>query len=196
MDTRKLLRGNMTEEVTLRAVLPTKELSKKPAFDVDFIELDGGLGYSIDLPKTVDEMLNTMFDNEGIAITAPHIGMPYNIILLRMDGAIVGLVNPEVVEESTETKLMVEAPLDDKGFEVQIRRPENITVKYKDALGEEKTSKYDGFEARCVLHCMDYLHGVRLQDKASKHYWDKGVRLHTSAQKKKDVDEFAKTLAI
>ena len=180
-----------------KEILTTRELSKKPAFDVDFIELDNeGIGYSIDLPKIIDIMINIMLDNSGIAISAPHIGSPYNVIVMLMGDAVVGLINPKVIEESTETKLMVEAPLDNKGFEVQIRRPEKITVNYKDALGEEKTSKYDGFEARCVLHCMDYLQGLRLHERASKHYWDKGVRLHASAQKKKDIDEFAKTISI
>jgi len=43
---------------------------------------------------------------------------------------------------------------------LDIKRPQKITIKYRNLSGHPMIETYEGLEARCVLHELDHLDGI------------------------------------
>jgi peptide deformylase len=110
-------------------------------------------------------MIDTMVENRGIGLAAPQVGILKQIIVVLVNENPVVMVNPEILEISTETCVMNEGCLSFPGQYLDIERPEKVKIKYRCLSGRPVVESYEGLEARIILHEIDHIHGIVFTEK-------------------------------
>ena len=85
-------------------------------------------------------------------------------------------INPEVIEQSDELVDDQEGCLSFPGLILRVKRPRWIQAKYTNKHGETVEEKFEGLTARCYLHELDHMNGIRFVDKVGKVSLDKARR--------------------
>lgn len=123
--------------------------------------------------KLLNDMLETMYANDGIGLAAVQLGVHLRCIVV--DVAVreggndpIKLINPEIVDESQDISVFQEGCLSFPDQYSDVERPEAVTVRYMDENGVEKTMKCDGIMATCIQHEIDHINGVVFVDHISK----------------------------
>lgn len=109
-------------------------------------------------------MAKTMRENNGIGIAAPQVGVSKRIIIVDNKGKDWILINPEIVWESDALVDFEEGCLSVPGVFDNVKRPESIKIKYRNAKGKPIFEKVDGLLSRIVQHEIDHLDGVLFVD--------------------------------
>lgn len=111
-----------------------------------------------------EDMLETMYKEEGVGLAGPQIGMLKRIIVVDIgDGPIVA-INPVITAQDGE-EIDLEGCLSVPGKSGNVKRPYAVEVKYLDLDGSEKSIAAEGFLARAFCHEIDHLNGVLYIDK-------------------------------
>jgi len=125
----------------------------------------------IDLIK---DMFETMYDDEGIGLAAPQIGVSKRLLVLDTEqssdkerGNPIAFINPEIIWESEELRVYNEGCLSLPGMAAEIERPDKIRIKYIDTSNKEQEIDADGLLATCLQHEIDHLNGVLFVDHLS-----------------------------
>lgn len=110
----------------------------------------------------IDDLLETMYDAEGVGLAAPQVGILKRIAVIDtgedyQNGPIV-LINPEVVETSGE-QTDYEGCLSVPGKVGLVTRPDHVKVRAKDINMKEYTVEGEGLLARALLHEIEHLDG-------------------------------------
>lgn len=113
-------------------------------------------------------MAKTMREKNGIGIAAPQVGVSKRIIIVDDNGNDWILINPEIVWLSDLLIDFEEGCLSVPGVFDNVKRPESIKVKYRNAKGKPILEKVDGLLARIVQHEIDHLDGVLFVDYLKK----------------------------
>jgi len=118
------------------------------------------------LRELAEAMVDTMFRERGIGLAAPQVGLSKRLIVALQMSDIedetaepVALVNPEVVERSSDTWVYEEGCLSIPEVTGDVTRPETVTVRYQDLEGQEMVVTTEGMFARILLHEIDHLNG-------------------------------------
>lgn len=121
--------------------------------------------------KLIDDLFETMYDSKGVGLAATQVGDGRRVIVVDVSPVEkevppMALVNPEIVSrrgmcEASEGCLSV------PGVEGVVARPEFVTVKGLNELGEPVRFEAGGLLARAVQHEIDHLDGVLFIDKLS-----------------------------
>ena len=114
-------------------------------------------------------LADTMVANSGAGLAGPQIGIMSRVIAVTGDetrSAFV-LVNPVITESSKETDRHEEGclSLPHRKLNAMVERPSEVTVSYRDLVGEEKTVEAKGMMARALQHEIDHLDGILFIDK-------------------------------
>lgn len=119
--------------------------------------------------KTVlKDMLDTMYDEEGIGLAAPQIGVLKRLIVIDIgDGNVYKMINPVVSDESGE-QIAEEGCLSVIDFRGNVKRPKKLTVTYQDEDSNLITMEAEDLLARAICHEVDHLEGVLFIDKVEK----------------------------
>ena len=108
--------------------------------------------------ELIDDMLETMYDKDGVGLAAPQVGILRRIVVIDVgDGPLV-MVNPQIIrEEGSQTG--DEGCLSVPGKAGQVTRPNEVTVRFMDEEGEYY--ELDGTEllARAICHECEHLDG-------------------------------------
>ena len=122
--------------------------------------------------KLMDDMLDTMYEANGIGLAAIQIGVPKRIIVMDIskDGKKEPryFVNPVIVNKDTIKNTHEEGCLSVPEQFAEIDRPSKCDVEYLDYNGKKKMLKADGLLATCIQHEMDHLEGILFIDHLSK----------------------------
>jgi len=136
-------------------------------------EADPVESFDADLAALIEDMFETMYAAEGIGLAAPQIGISRRIFVLDVRdeadperGRFV-LVNPEIVEHSTETDKGTEGCLSIPGIEEVVERPSRVRVRAQDVRGEWFEMEGDALLGRALQHEADHLDGVLFLDRIS-----------------------------
>ncbi|MDD7433604.1 MAG: peptide deformylase [Peptoniphilaceae bacterium] len=113
----------------------------------------------------LDDMLETMYDDNGVGLAGPQVGILRRLITVDVGEGPYKMVNPEIIERSEEEQLDVEGCLSLPNFNGTVRRPKRVTVKYLDENGEEQQREVEDLFARCVCHEIDHLDGILFRDR-------------------------------
>ncbi|PJG86136.1 peptide deformylase [Conservatibacter flavescens] len=116
--------------------------------------------------EIVDNMFDTMYENEGIGLAATQVNIHQRIITIDIEGDKSNqlvLINPEILNASGETGIE-EGCLSVPGFRGLVPRKEKVTVKALDRNGNEFTLEADDLLAICIQHEIDHLNGVLFVD--------------------------------
>jgi peptide deformylase len=116
----------------------------------------------------VDDMMDTLYEGNGIGLAAPQIGVLKRVILIDLgeeDGEPIIVINPKIVKQSGEEK-DIEGCLSYVGYEGEVTRPTDITVQGMNMRGKPVTHKASGLLARAFCHEIDHLDGILYMSKA------------------------------
>jgi len=122
----------------------------------------------------MDDMLETMYHDDGVGLAANQIGVLQRIIVfdLQSDDDIkrpegfypLYMVNPEITDFSDEMTEAKEACLSVPGQQVMVKRHASVKVKYLDYNNNMQEVETGGWFARAIQHEMDHLDGRILVD--------------------------------
>ena len=123
--------------------------------------------------KLMDDMLDTMYDANGIGLAAIQIGVPKRIIVMDIakneeKRSPLYFVNPVIKNKNSELSTYEEGCLSVPNYFAEIDRPKKCDVEYLDYNGEKKILNAEGLLATCIQHEMDHLEGVLFIDYLSK----------------------------
>ena len=116
--------------------------------------------------KIVDDMFDTMYQEEGIGLAAPQVDILQRIITIDVEGDKKNqlvLINPEILVSEGETGIE-EGCLSIPGFRALVPRKEKVKVRALDRDGKEFTLDADGLLAICIQHEIDHLNGILFVD--------------------------------
>lgn len=127
-------------------------------------------GVDGDVRQLVADLLETMYEADGIGLAAPQVGVPVRIFVYDVrDEDVPGgvLINPRIVEQSEATERDVEGCLSIPGLQEVVERPATVVMEGMDEEGEDVRLEADGLLARCLQHEYDHLDGVLFFDRVS-----------------------------
>ena len=122
-----------------------------------------------DVSALVDDLLETMYAEDGIGLAAPQIGVPMRVFVydVRDDEIEPGvLVNPRLVEATGKQK-EVEGCLSIPGLDEVVERSGQVVVEGLNRDGEPVRIEATGLLSRCLQHEIDHLDGVLFIDRVS-----------------------------
>lgn len=124
--------------------------------------------------NTLKEVLNgiqSISNENGNALSAPQIGHTIRMVLLRIDGKFVPMLNPEILPTGSATFEFEEECFSFYNLRAKVNRAANVIVNYMDEHGQQQTVELEGEAAGLIQHEIDHLNGVlfldRLENKAS-----------------------------
>ena len=123
--------------------------------------------------RLMDDMLETMYEANGIGLAAIQIGVPKRIIVMDISKEEnkkdpMYFVNPVVKNKNLEKSTYEEGCLSVPNQFAEIDRPSKCEVEYLDYYDEKKILKAEGLLATCIQHEMDHLEGILFIDYLSK----------------------------
>lgn len=115
--------------------------------------------------ELLDDMKETMYQNDGMGLAAPQVGVLRRAIVIDVNGMFAELINPEIISQKGED-IEEEGCLSVENFRGRVKRPYEITVKACDRYGYPFTLKGEKWLARCICHEVDHLDGILFVDKS------------------------------
>ncbi len=120
----------------------------------------------------LDDMLETMYANDGIGLAAVQVGVHLRCIVVDIavrDGgrAPIKFINPEIIQKSPEQRVFQEGCLSFPDQYSDVTRPDTVTVRYLDENGVEKEIEADDILSTCLQHEIDHINGVVFVDHIS-----------------------------
>ena len=122
-----------------------------------------------DLRRLVERMILLMLDARGVGLAANQVGILRRVFVIQADEDEEprALVNPVIVERSTEVDEDDEGCLSMQGVVVPVERPVRVRIEARDADGNEVTVELEGLPARVAQHELDHLDGVLILDRTT-----------------------------
>jgi len=112
----------------------------------------------------IDDMLETMYQADGIGLAAPQVGVLRRVIIVDIDDKPLVFINPKVVwKEGKEYNL--EGCLSLPGKTGEVERPLKIKVEYTNRKGNRTMIEAEGLLVRVICHEIDHLNGVLFTDR-------------------------------
>jgi peptide deformylase len=116
-----------------------------------------------ELDKFLEDMFESMYAAKGVGLAAPQIGFARKISVIdvsngeRPEDKLV-LINPRIVKVEGKQE-GEEGCLSIPTFREQVRRAKRVTMRAKNAKGEEFEMTGEDLLARAFLHEIDHLYG-------------------------------------
>jgi len=125
-----------------------------------------------ELKKIVREMLDLMYEQNGIGLAANQVDLPYRLLVFNVTGDPAArdeeyvLINPVITDRkgSAEDR---EGCLSFPEIYAPVIRSEKVAVNAYSLSGEELSCQLDGLYARVVQHEADHLDGILFIDRLS-----------------------------
>jgi peptide deformylase len=122
-----------------------------------------------DLARLVERMQRLMADANGVGLAGNQVGVLRRVLVLvpAAEEEPITLVNPRVVEQSSEVETDDEGCLSLQGVLVPVERPVTVTVQGQDPQGNDVRLELAELGARVVQHEIDHLDGVLIIDRTT-----------------------------
>jgi len=127
------------------------------------------------LVQRVSDMAETMYAAPGVGLAAPQVSDPRRIVVMdpgekeARGKRFFALVNPRIVERSSDHIPWNETCLSVPEFEIELQRNRRVRVEWQDpADGSPRDGWFEEYEAVIVQHELDHLDGTVLLDRASR----------------------------
>jgi peptide deformylase len=124
------------------------------------------------LDSILEDMYDSMYEADGIGLAANQIGLDLHLFIIDVthtdeaDEPMV-FVNSTIVASRGSSEYE-EGCLSLPGIQLNITRPEFITLEYQDETGAHHTQEFGGLLGRAIQHEMDHLNGVMIVDRVSE----------------------------
>lgn len=127
------------------------------------------------LQSLIDELIETLTQSAGVGIAAPQVGLPLQLMIVASHPtprypfapqmSPLPLLNPQIVDHSTDIEKGWEGCLSVPGIRGLVPRYLSITVDYLDRHGNPQTQTFHDFVARIFQHEFDHLQGMVFVDR-------------------------------
>ena len=133
--------------------------------------------FDADLQILVDDMIDTMRAAPGVGLAAPQVGVSERVIVVEYvedeedenaPKKLYVMVNPEIKKCSEATELGFEGCLSVPGWQGEVERNLEVTVKGLTRRGQPMKVKVKGWLARIFQHEVDHINGVVFTQRATK----------------------------
>jgi peptide deformylase len=129
----------------------------------EVVEFDG------DLQQLVGRMIHLMQDARGVGLAANQVGILRRVFVIQAeeDEEPRALVNPVIVDRSSEVDDDDEGCLSMQGVVVPVERPVSVRIEARDAEGNPVALELEGLPARVAQHELDHLDGILILDRTT-----------------------------
>ncbi|WP_208437207.1 peptide deformylase [Bartonella taylorii] len=133
------------------------------------------------LQKLADDMLDTMYNAQGVGLAAIQIGIPLRMLVIDVSRDDIPknplvVINPEILWLSDERSTYKEGCLSIPEYYAEVERPKRLCVRYQDRQGKQTEIEADDLLATCLQHEIDHLNGCLFIDHISKIKRDMVIR--------------------
>ena len=116
----------------------------------------------------IDDMIETMYDANGVGLAAPQIGVLRRIVVIETEeDGLYEMINPVILSKSGNQRT-VEGCLSLPGKCGLTDRPDTVVCEYYDRTGKKNTVEAHGLFAKAICHELDHLDGILYSDVAIK----------------------------
>ena len=137
--------------------------------------------------KLKEEMIDRMFEEGGVGLSANQIGYEYRVFVMKGANKEQSMffANPEILELSEETENMEEGCLTGgcEGIFAIIKRPSWVRARWQDENGDVKEMEFSGMTGRCFQHELDHLNGILFIDHMSRLKYERAVKKKQKREK-------------
>ena len=121
-----------------------------------------------EIVQLVDNMLQTLYDAEGVGLAAPQVGASERVIVVDAghcdpEYKPMGMINPEILLKEGED-IREEGCLSLPEIYGEVERAYKISVRWSNTEGERVEAEAEGLLARVIQHEIDHLDGVLIID--------------------------------
>lgn len=113
------------------------------------------------ITNLIKRLTMTMKLYGGVGLSANQCGVFERIFVIGTDQFQIACINPKVIEVSPDLVKDNEGCLSYPGMYLKIERPSWIVAEFTDEQGQVKQMKMEGVTARCFLHELDHMNGIR-----------------------------------
>lgn len=119
------------------------------------------------LSELCADMYETMYDDQGVGLAAPQIGLSLRLFVMDCDGIKLIAANPEIIHTEGEQSGS-EGCLSVGKVPAVVTRANVVRLKAQDVNGEWFEQEAEGYAARCFLHETDHCDGKLFIDHLPK----------------------------
>mgnify|MGYP001203457092 CR=1 FL=1 len=107
------------------------------------------------------KMYQIMLEYNGIGLAAPQVGINKRFFIYGDSSNMKLIINPEFTGKDADNQTIIsEGCLSFPGIQVDVERPDTVTMKYKDSNWSDVTVTAGGVNARVWQHEADHLDGL------------------------------------
>jgi peptide deformylase len=133
---------------------------------------------SVPIPEYKDALPNPSMKNlvarlkmtmklyNGVGLSANQCGIMQRVFVIGTEHFQIACINPKVIAQSEEISKDNEGCLSFPAMFLKVDRPSWVDVEFYDETGALKQLRLDGLTARCFLHELDHMNGVKFIDHA------------------------------
>ncbi len=133
------------------------------------------------LRQLVRQMAEAMYDNQGVGLAAPQLGIQKRVIVFDIEDELAAICNPVIVERSEELAVDEEGCLSVPGINVPVERSVSVVCEGLNIDGGRVVLEAQDFLARVLQHEIDHLDGVIILDRLSPEQRKAAVRAYNEA---------------
>ena len=113
------------------------------------------------IQKLIDDMIDTMHAAPGVGLAAPQVGQSLRVVVIETpEDGLLALINPEVVKSSGHRRV-IEGCLSVPGYQAEITRSKQVTVKALNREGKQiRLKASDNLLAQALEHEIDHINGI------------------------------------
>ncbi|MDO8662488.1 MAG: peptide deformylase [Candidatus Omnitrophota bacterium] len=115
--------------------------------------------------ELLSKMARLMYDNEGVGLAAPQLGINAAMIVADIGKGLYKLVNPKIVK-AQGSQINKEGCLSVPGICIKVRRANKVKIEALDENGEPVAIEAEGLLACVFQHEIDHLNGKLIVDYA------------------------------
>ncbi|OGS27952.1 MAG: peptide deformylase [Elusimicrobia bacterium RIFOXYB2_FULL_48_7] len=120
-----------------------------------------------DIHRIIRVMSQLMYQNKGVGLAAPQIGVSKRIIVVDIGEGLHVFINPKIIWHQGK-EVFQEGCLSFPGIYLDIKRSKEIVVEGLDNKGESIQYGAQGLLARVLQHEIDHLDGILMIDRVPK----------------------------
>ena len=140
------------------------------------------------IKELVDDMLETMYEANGVGLAAPQVGILKRIVVIDVTGEDpIVMINPEILETDGE-QTGYEGCLSLPGKSGVVTRPNYVKAKATDIDGTEYIIEGEELLARAICHELDHLDGHMYVEKVEGEILDNEEILAQQEQEYENED--------
>lgn len=145
-----------------------------------------------EIRQLADDMLETMYDANGVGLAGPQIGAPWRIVVIDTDQKDDFknprvLINPVIVDHNDEFAIGQEGCLSVPDIWEEVERATKVTCEFLDRDGKKQTVEAEGLLGVCIQHEIDHLNGTLFIDHLSRLKRSMALKKLKKLQKQKEA---------